>query len=225
MRDISDCLELVSPYTVLSKYYDHYTISNKKYFAKWPKFLITNYQEIYNNLPTTLLDVACGTGKICSSIKKEYPDIEIDACDMSDAMIEHAAEKSKINYFKADMRTLSTQMKYDMAINTFDSVNYMLTIEDFIAMLASVSSCLVREGLYIFDNSTTLNSRENFDCFLNYEEKENYSLIHEAEFDSRDSLQISRFTIFQKESVHWKKSIEVHKQKIWKCNEVKEMID
>jgi len=217
------------PYSGLAKYYDQYVLNNIEYFSHWADFIIEAYFEIHHSLPLTMLDIACGTGFMSRSIYSRIPSLSIDAFDLNPEMLEIAQKKDNarpiINYFQADMTEFELPNRYDLAICIFDSVNYLLTIKDFRKMLVNVERVLNTGGVFIFDISTVLNCRENFNEVVNIDESETHFIAHEAFYEESEALQRTIYTIFTLGDTGYVKSKEEHLQKIWQCKEIVEIIE
>ena len=214
----------LAQYSSFAEYYEKYTLSNKKYFAHWHTFIIEKYELIHKKPPATLLDIACGTATISKRIKKSFPEIQIDACDIAPEMLDNAKNCNNITLFQADMRTLRLIKLYDLVICTFDSVNYLRTEADFMNMLKSVWKCLKPKGILIFDVSTKKNSEENFNEITNYQDIYPGVILQRSIYSPQSSEQITLLQSFT-ESFHvYTHRSEVHVQKIWKCKKIVGML-
>lgn len=101
-----------------------------------------------------LLELACGTGNHAFLLEKYGYDLH--ALDYSPDMIERAREKAKkynstINFQVGDMRNLSFQDEFDVAICLFDSIGYVLANEAINLVFNKVYQSLKAGGLFIFE--------------------------------------------------------------------------
>ena len=211
-------------YSVFANYYEQYTLSNKKYFLNWHKFILERYEEINNKKPSNMLDIACGTAVMSKKIKKECPEINIDACDLNPEMLDNAKDSSNIRLFQADMRRLGLNKKYDLVICTFDSVNYLRNIRDFYDMLMGVWRCLEINGVFIFDVSMIKNSKDNFNEITNYQNIGPDSILQCSFYIPQESKQITVMQSYVKSFNIYSSFNEIHIQKIWKCKEIIDLI-
>jgi SAM-dependent methyltransferase len=105
----------------------------------------------------TALDVGCGTGRAFRPLlRREW---QIEACDISPAMLEVAAQESDgaVALHVADMRELPKLGEFDLVLSLNDSVNYLLGDDDLARALAGMEANLEKNGLLVFDvnsNST-----------------------------------------------------------------------
>jgi len=76
----------------------------------------------------SILEMACGTGKVINKLSRHYDCWGFDA---SKQMIEKAKEKKKrVNFFIADMRTFNIKHKFDVIFCIFDSINHLLNLNE-----------------------------------------------------------------------------------------------
>lgn len=74
-----------------------------------------------------LLDLGCGGGHNDYTLKRHF---EVTGVDMSAAMLELARQLNpEVTYSLGDMRTVRLGKTFD-AVTIFDSINYMLTVEN-----------------------------------------------------------------------------------------------
>jgi len=98
---------------------------------------------------TTLLDLACGTGAIAAGLVGKYL---LTGVDNSPAMLRVAKEKlPDVQFVQADMTDFSLQQKFDIVCCLHNSVNHLLTFEDWEKMFANVARHLKKQGIFIFD--------------------------------------------------------------------------
>lgn len=75
----------------------------------------------------TLLNLGCGGGHNDCTLKKHF---DVTGVDTSEAMLKLAKQLNpQVAYLAGDMRTMRLNKTFD-AVTIFDSVNYMLTVED-----------------------------------------------------------------------------------------------
>ncbi|MCL1997470.1 MAG: class I SAM-dependent methyltransferase [Turicibacter sp.] len=107
-----------------------------------------------------VLDLACGTGTMAYKMaKKGYNIIGVDnSADMlSEANFKKyklGADSGLIMLIKQDMLKLDLYGTVAAAYSTCDTLNYLLTEEDFLAALKNVALFLEMGGVFIFDLKT-----------------------------------------------------------------------
>ena len=114
--------------------------------------------------PRTVLDIACGTGNVTFALADRG--YRIAGTDLSEPMLAIAREKGQrqhrgVTFAQADMRTLSLPDTYDLAVCLYDSINYLLSLDDVRKAFQSAYSVLNPGGHYIFDVNTIFALREN----------------------------------------------------------------
>lgn len=100
-----------------------------------------------------IIDLACGTGNL--AIELARIGYSVLGADISPEMIEVAkckADGADSPRFKvANMASLHIDGEFDCATCTFDSLNYLLSLEQVRAMFGGVGRILAPRGLFIFD--------------------------------------------------------------------------
>jgi SAM-dependent methyltransferase len=101
-----------------------------------------------------LLDIGCGTGH--SFLPMLDRGWAVTGCDVSPAMIEVARSKTgdRAQLLVADMRELPDLGRFDLIWALNDSLNYLLSVEEFEATLAGMHRNLARESIIAFDMNT-----------------------------------------------------------------------
>lgn len=106
-----------------------------------------------------LLDLACGTGN--ATAPAHVRGFEVEGVDGSAAMLAQARDKlPDVRWMVGDVRTFETGRRYALVYSTFDSLNNLLTDEDFLAMLDRVRAHLEPGGQFVFDCNTRAGLRE-----------------------------------------------------------------
>lgn len=99
-----------------------------------------------------VLDVCCGTGTIARRLAQEG--FLVTGIDASEEMLRFARENiPKGDFFAADVRAFRLPSQYAGALCTFDSLSYLLTLEDLTAAFRNVHGALLPGGSFLFDLS------------------------------------------------------------------------
>jgi SAM-dependent methyltransferase len=100
--------------------------------------------------PFTHLDVACGTGVLLRKLLKDrWCSFGVD---LSVSMLRAGkTQGSKWPVAAGDLRALPFARSVDYVTCLFDSVNFLLTREDFAAGIRALAECLKPEGIVYFD--------------------------------------------------------------------------
>lgn len=118
-----------------------------------------------------LLDVACGTGSSFLPLCDRY---DVVACDLSPAMLEHAAARAagrKVRLLRHDMRTLPVLGEFDLVLCLDDSLNHLLDVRDVRAALRGIAANLSEDGVAVFDLNTLAALRAGTDEFVAEDEE------------------------------------------------------
>ena len=106
MIKVKSLVDGIGNETLTEKYYDNWALSYDQTLKKWnykaPLKAINVMTLLKKNINSNL-DLACGTGMFAAKLKKNYPNITIDGCDISSQSLKIAKKKAtlqKINKTK-----------------------------------------------------------------------------------------------------------------------------
>lgn len=103
--------------------------------------------------PTTVLDLACGTGKVGAEMAARG--FRAFGVDVSEGMVRVAAREGRLPAAVQDARALGLRAgTFDLVVSLYDSLNYILEPEGLLGCFRGVRDCLARDGLFIFDLNT-----------------------------------------------------------------------
>ncbi|ACL70238.1 class I SAM-dependent DNA methyltransferase [Halothermothrix orenii] len=113
--------------------------------------------EYYQKTPTRVLELACGTGNMALRFARNG--YLVTALDKSEAMLEVARNKARkdgiyIDFIKSDVRDFSFNEEFDLVFCLFDSLNYILSLQELKKVFENVNQVLSGDGLFIFDMNT-----------------------------------------------------------------------
>lgn len=140
---------------------------------------IQEFLSYYDKNPTKILDLACGTGNM--SLLFAPTAKKIVGIDRSEDMLAVAENKARqkeysINYIQADLKKFEICGKFNLVFSVFDSMNYILSLENLKKVFDNVYRVLEKDGLFIFDMNTinrlmsiepgtTMFTGDNYTCF------------------------------------------------------------
>ena len=214
----------VDPYSSLAQIYD-YVMSHVDY-KRWAKYLDTLFalDQIY---PKAILDIAGGTGSMAWYLFQMGYGIAM--FDSSAAMVFEAQRKfSGRNYqipmWIGDMRRFSVNKKFEGIICNYDSMNYLLTEEEWVDVFACVTLSLSKGGLFIFDICTELNSLKNFENYKDQDSGPGFYYKRKSTYSKTEKLQTNEFKIsyFAGNRQNYR---EVHIQRIYSLDEIIALIE
>lgn len=136
-----------------------YESLSKVYDQDWGKFSLSYLKFIqhlnskYSFKPSSILDVACGTGELISELYKL--NYKVKGFDLSESMIHIARTKNpKIEYRIDDMVCFKCDKKYDLIICSFDAINYLIKKNQVLSTFENINQCLNEQSYFVFDFNT-----------------------------------------------------------------------
>lgn len=191
-------------YNVLAKYYDG-LVKDDEATKAWVDLIEPHMQG------KRILELACGSGEITIALANKG--FEIDASDLSGAMIEEAKKKpgaDKVNFFVMDMCDFSVDKKYDGVLCLCDSINYLLQEKQVENLIKDVYAHLEENGTFIFDMHTPDRLYEFEDEF--YEQGIVEGIEYTWSIASEDGCIYHNFMFYDNEA---NASLEQHIQKVY----------
>ena len=199
----------VKSYKYLAKIYNH--LMDDIDYSEWAEYLYDLIEEYIDEDPN-ILELASGSCTLTKHLKKYFD--HIIATDYSKEMLKFDGKiNSKIC---CDMRNLPFKEKFDVIFSAFDSVNYLLSLDDLKKMLTEVKPILEDEGIFTFDVSLEPNSINNAE-FLSREGV--FSDIKYKQISEYDKTSRIHYNRFELELENGELIKEVHKQKIYSLDE------
>lgn len=170
-----------------------------------------------------LLDLGCGTGTLTGMLAQAgYDMIGVDG---SEEMLMEAREKTEdadILYLCQDIRSFELYGTVRAVVSTCDTMNYLLTPEDFIQTVRLVNNYLDPGGLFIFDLNTLYKFRELMGNTTIAESGEDASFIWDNFFDEETGRNEYDLTLFiRQENGLYERRIEVHEEQGYTPEEVR----
>lgn len=143
-------------YNTFALFYDRLT-ENADYKVR--SDYISNFFSQYGNGGNSVLDLACGTGTLCSLFnEKGY---QVTGVDLSPDMLTIAKAKCPDSQFIcADISDFNVNEKFDFCTCTLDSINHLDDINAVKKCFLSVYNCLDCGGIFVFDVNTIYKHNE-----------------------------------------------------------------
>jgi len=196
-------------------------------YVRWADY-IDRIFALYNYRPKRLLNIACGTGAIDIILSNKGYDMS--GIDLAFEMLMWAKKKAdargiNLNLWQQDMRQLTVAKPFDAALCLYDSINYIVTEEDLKLVFDKVYDALVPDGMFIFDVTTEYNIVKHFHRQTFAENYDNFSYIWKNVYLHKDKLCKTVLTFFLKDGDHYHKYDELHIQKIYSVDQVKDLLN
>jgi SAM-dependent methyltransferase len=98
---------------------------------------------------STLLDVACGTGKHMELLRRWY---SVEGVDLEPGLLAVARERLPgVPLHLGDMRTFNLGRQFDVVTCLFSAIGYMQTVEDLVHALANMGGHLAPRGVMLVE--------------------------------------------------------------------------
>ncbi len=201
-----------------SNAYDHLA---KVYDLEWGKYSIQFLKFIdfacdkFHYSPSSVLDLACGTGNLAIALQERG--LDAVGIDLSPAMIQIAQEKqTPVVFLEDNMTSFELQRTFDLVTCAFDSLNYLLDLNQVIAMFHQVQKHLSPDGMFLFDINTPMLYEHKHHGTLD-RNLDGHSFLQILEYDSSQCI---AHTTFRFES----SAEELHIQKAYTQAEIEEAL-
>lgn len=202
-------------YSVFASFYDEIT---ENYWYKY-ECLLDKILEKEMLVKSLAFDFGCGTGNGIKYLKSlKYKSIK--GIDISSEMIAMSKNKfSNVEFIIGDMCKNHGWRNGDLAICSFDAINYLTREDDWFSFFNNVSISLRDGGLFIFDSLTEFDHIEIWPDSFDIIENEKYTLIRKGEYSNK--LALMNYLWFVKDNNNsYKKFFEIHKQKTFSIKKI-----
>ncbi len=219
---MTSSLSPVPPYDVLAVGYD--LVMAHVDYASWAEHVEELFAR-HDASPRTILELGCGTGSLALELQPRGPYAYL-ATDGAGRMVQvarrkAALDKGSVTFAQADFTDFSVQEPVDAVLLLYDGLNYLLGTKQIRVMLRCVWHALTPGGIFIFDQSTPVNSEKNRDYFDDSGEQDGFRYERHSQYDAEQSLHTTTFRLF----VQNKEYVEEHVQRAYTMTEVLACID
>ncbi len=179
--------------------------------------------------PRALLDLACGEGTFSVIMAKKG--FQVTGIDLSPQMLQFArerAEKENVNveFLVQDIRSLLFEERFDLVTCWYDSLNYLLQLEDLEKTFNGVYRALKRGGLFIFDMNTIYGLAVNWQrhpCNISQDSPEALE-IDRPSYNFEKNIATLKITGFVRKGSEWIRMDEEHKERGYTLEEIKQSL-
>jgi len=188
-------------------------------YEKWIDYILDTI-DLFNIKATPMLDVTCGTGNsIIPFVKKKKKPLL--GVDNSLEMLKVAKEKEPdLALVQANAMKLPFLNHFNLILSMFDSLNYILELDNLIEAFSSIKDALKPGGHFLFD----LNTPYGLKCVSGRdvrEENKNLMSVWRNSFSKKDRILTLHLTLFVKKNSTWHRIDEIHKEKGYNEEEIR----
>lgn len=167
--------------------------------------------------PGAMLDLACGTGTVALAMARKG--WRVYGVDLSAQMLAEARRKESdeemgtnlaISWHQQDMRRFTLPTQVSLATCLYDSLNYMLTSNDLLAVFRCTYAALKPGGMFLCDMNTPYALATFWDGSTYVTDSPDLTVILTSLFDSYQQRARVTVTFFQREGELYHKGIEEH---------------
>lgn len=209
----------VPPYTKLAGAYD-YLMKHVDY-VEWADYIDVTLKKMGNPI-LQIVDVACGTGNFLFELarKKSY---QLSGFDQIAEMVGIAEQKARqkgvsIPLWRGNMLDFQLRQPQDAIVCLYDSINYLLTLDNCQRFYQQCHANLKSRGILIFDICTEWNSIVHFQNYVGREKTTAFNVVRKSYYDAVNRMHHNDFTIgYVNEPYVY---FEQHLQKIFYIDEI-----
>lgn len=180
--------------------------------------------------PTSLLDLACGTGYF--ALSQAQQGMRVCGLDQSPQLLDLAREealKAKLNvrWIQGDMAKFSFPEEFDCVSCFFDSLNYLIRYNDLADCFKNVNLALRPGGYFVFDMNTIYGLAVLWQkqTYLIARETPDYLEVHENSYDYENNLASMRVLMMERQGELWRHSEETHLERGYPLDELLFILD
>lgn len=111
------------------------------------------FSKFCRNDAGTVLDLGCGTGKVCAELAKRGH--RVIGIDCSEQMLTQAAvnikSSKRVSLILGDIKNLDPSLKADCAVCSLDVINHFSKTQYIVEAFKSVKNALNDGGIFVFD--------------------------------------------------------------------------
>ncbi len=207
------------------------------FYAKgdWPRYsaqmarILPSVLEHFGLWPRKILDLACGEGTFAVAMAEKG--LQVTGVDLSPDMLKiarqrAAAEGVRTSFIQQDMRSLRLRGKFDLVTCWFDSLNYLLEIDDLASTFVGVSRVLNDKGVFIFDVNTIRGLAVEWvkqPCYVHVNSRDSF-LASIPQYDAATKVASLHLTGFARDNGRWIRMDEVHKERGYALKEIRQCL-
>ncbi len=210
----------MSSYENLADYYDRLMNRDVDYEG-WANYLWELLTEI-QACPVEGLELASGTGNMTEQLIRK--NCHLDAFDRSEDMLMIAREKNlsirDVRFYQQDMVDFRFAKKYDFAVCSCDSINYLLEDGDLLRVFQRVFDQLKPGGVFLFDVVTLYRMEELYGNETFVVDQDDVYYVWKNQWDPKKSEISYEITFFAQIEECYVRFDEFHRQRGYSMKEI-----
>ncbi|MBR1598532.1 MAG: class I SAM-dependent methyltransferase [Lachnospiraceae bacterium] len=191
-------------------------------YEEWKQYILWLFYKYGVSPCADITELGCGTGIMTRLLAKDG--FNMTGIDISEEMLKVAKANTAYNiiYKLGDMCNFSLEHKQDAIISICDSMNYLITVEDFTKACICAYYSLLDKGVFIFDLKTEYFFENELDGKTFSENMGDFSYVWKNKYDHVNRIhQYHLLFDFVADGRHEHKK-ELHRQRCYHASEIKE---
>jgi ubiquinone/menaquinone biosynthesis C-methylase UbiE len=210
----------VPPYQMLANIYDK--LMAHVDYVNWANFIADLLRRETGS--REVLELACGTGTLANLLHHHGFTVQgYDACEMMINFANRKYKRHNLEFEVADFLNFPLKKQFDAVICLYDSINYIMQMEELILFLSRVKEVLKPGGIFIFDICTQFNSRTNFRQYHDSGIIEGYQYFRFSDYDLNTRIHSNDFQIYRTSESDLIFT-EHHRQLIYSLREIRKAV-
>lgn len=191
-------------------------------YEDWKQYLLEMLYKYGVPPCADITELGCGTGVMTRLLANDG--FNMTGIDISEEMLNVAKEKNigNVAYMKADMRDFTLEHKQDAIISICDSMNYLLTEDDFTKACKCAYNNMSDNGVFIFDLKTEYFYKYELDGRKFSENMGDFSYVWRNKYDDKKHIHKYHLLFDCNESGKREIKEELHKQRSYFAGQIKE---
>jgi len=168
MTKVKSLLDGIGNEDLTEKYYDDWALNYDQTLKKWnykAPLKAVNVMSLLKENINSNLDLACGTGMFAATLKKNYPNITVDGCDISSQSLK-VAKKKKL-YRKLIKQSFEKKINITKKYDSVSMIGSMTYCKKPKKLFLLINDYLKKNGIFIFSHRIDLWKKQNFDSIIN----------------------------------------------------------
>lgn len=210
------------PYTALAAIYD--VVMAYVEYDFWATYIEDLLQQ-HHPEAETVLELGCGTGTFALELVRLHP-YRYLATDAVPGMIQvaqakAAMEAAPVQFAVADFTNFRVDQPVDVVLLLYDGLNYLMEPEALRSLFQCVHQALKPGGVFIFDQSTPVNSINNTAYFEDRGRGDGFAYVRHSAYDPTTQVHTTTFDI----TVEGVAFHETHRQRAYTLADIRAFQD